>query len=307
MKWNLIKLLCEYSDDFSSEPFKDLVDSIDMKHLFGNQLLDDFIGFVDAFSTFESDVFVHGFSDSTELVDNGISKEQIEQHKLNKDKLRGFHVSRELRRLVNDLVEDDEILEMLNNKAKSHFKQYQQTLSSIFKQSIALNSISATLWSDDSSFVDNVKQLEKLARILITVDLQDVPNGDAKIRLTQTLSRIDNTLSGIDLTHIHDIEKSQRVARKGKYEDEVKISDHTFLNTNYFKIPECNDLIYNIIHSYRKLGKNANKFNLSNRISMARQEGTPPFDPNNPPADFINLIHQTEQIIVDIAEELDLI
>ena len=74
MKWNLIKLLCEYSDDFSSEPFKDLVDSIDMKHLFGNQLLDDFIGFVDAFSTFESDVFVHGFSDSTELVDNGISK-----------------------------------------------------------------------------------------------------------------------------------------------------------------------------------------------------------------------------------------
>jgi len=38
MKWNLIKLLCEYSDDFSSESFKDLVDSIDMKHLFGNRL-----------------------------------------------------------------------------------------------------------------------------------------------------------------------------------------------------------------------------------------------------------------------------
>lgn len=307
MKWNLIKLLCEYSDDFSSESFKDLVDSIDMKHLFGNRLLDDFIDFIQTFDTFENNVFVNGFSDSTELVDNGISKEQIEQHKLNKDKLRRFHVSRELRRLVNDLVEDEEILEMLNHKAKSHFKQYQQTLSSIFKQSIALNSISATLWSDDSSFVDNVKQLEKLARILITVDLQDVPNGDAKIRLSQTLSRIDNTLSGIDLTHIHDIEQSQRVARKGKYEDEVKISDHTFLNTNYFTIPGCDDMFNNIIHSYRKLGTIANKFNLSNRISMARQEGAPPFDPSNPPADFINLIHQTEQIIVDIAEELDLI
>lgn len=307
MKWNLIKLLCEYSDDFSSESFKDLVDSIDMKHLFGNRLLDDFIDFIQTFDTFENNVFVNGFSDSTELVDNGISKEQIEQHKLNKDKLRRFHVSRELRRLVNDLVEDDEILEILNNKAKSQFKQYQQTLSNVFKQSIALNSMSATLWSDDSSFVDNVKQLEKLARILITVDLQDVPNGDAKIRLTQTLSRIDNTLSGIDLTHIHDIEKSQRVARKGKYEDEVKISDHTFLNTNYFTIPGCDDVFNNIIHSYRKLGTIANKFNLSNRISMARQEGAPPFDPSNPPADFINLIHQTEQIIVDIAEELDLI
>ena len=307
MKWNLIKLLCEYSDDFSSESFKDLVDSIDMKHLFGNRLLDDFIDFIQTFDTFENNVFVNGFSDSTELVDNGISKEQIEQHKLNKDKLRRFHVSRELRRLVNDLVEDDEILEILNNKAKSHFKQYQQTLSNVFKQSIALNSMSATLWSDDSSFVDNVKQLEKLARILITVDLQDVPNGDAKIRLSQTLSRIDNTLSGIDLTHIHDIEQSQRVARKGKYEDEVKISDHTFLNTNYFTIPGCDDMFNNIIHSYRKLGTIANKFNLSNRISMARQEGAPPFDPSNPPADFINLIHQTEQIIVDIAEELDLI
>lgn len=60
MKWNLIKLLCEYSDDFSSESFKDLVDSIDMKHLFGNRLLDDFIDFIQTFDTFENNVFVNG-------------------------------------------------------------------------------------------------------------------------------------------------------------------------------------------------------------------------------------------------------
>lgn len=307
MKWNLIKLLCEYSDDFSSESFKDLVDSIDLNHEVDNRLIDDFIGFIHAFDTKENDIFVNGYQDSTEMVDNGITKEQIEQHKLNKDKLRRFQTSRELRRLVNDLNEDEEALALLNNKARMHFKQYRQILNDIYKQSISLRSLSDVLWSDDPELATNVDNLEKLARILITVDLQDIQDSDAKSRIAATINRIERTLSYISLTHMYEIERHQRVARKGKYEDEVRLSDHEYFNTNYFSMRECSDMFNKIYKKHSQLTTIINKFSLSHRVSMAGQEGSPPFDPNNPPNDFIQLIHQTEQLIVDIAEELDLI
>lgn len=309
MKWGLIKLLCEYSDDFSSEEFKDLVDSVPISGSTGNLVTDHFVDFIHAFDTFENGVFVNGYSDSTEVALNNITDEEITNHKLNKHKLRKFYIARELKGLIDELTsaEGEGSLKMLNNKARSHLLQYKQLLDNVHKQSLSTRSPTGTMWSDDPSFVNNVNQMEKLAQILITTDINDIPNAYSKDLLVRVINRIERTLHH-DLTHLYDIERAEYVKRKGKYEDEVQLSNHAFFTTSYYN--SGNEVFerFNAIKNERdKLRLLVEHFNIVNRVSMSKQEGQPPFDPNNPPEDFIRLIHQSEQCIVDIAEKLDLI
>lgn len=292
MKWNTIKLLCEYSDDFSKEDYKDVVDGLEHIDDEGlSELQSQFRDFVEQWDRFENTIFVDGYQGQIQTRDV-LTKDKMEAHGLSKHAV-GIFMTGVLTRLREFFEKQHTFISRLNNKARRIFDELRQTIDYTF--SICKQVGSFDLWSDHPNFVKSIDKIVDLSRTLQTIDLPDDANDQDTKVYENLLHEFSKYISAYTMERMHDImHTTKNTATDNGYT--FKLDNHWF----FYKSVVVNNY-QEILNIRMKLQRDIERMRPHNIA-----EHLPAFDPNNPPQLILDRVHAIESYIVELAELLDL-
>lgn len=328
MKWETIRLLCEYSDDFSLDEFKDICDELgDINEEHFDQLSplqQEFVTFLDQYDKLETDIFTDGYNDELKIYDN-ISPHTREEYKLdNNVKYYGVYFFTYLHDLLMQIYDHRDLFSKMSSKMKQHihdiFDMYEKLKAD--RVTDVNKTSSGTVWYKDKSYIALMNDMMQKLVEIDHVDLEDHVELFDEQQLSKLKVVYQNIANNLRTkTHL-------TVQIPGKYDKEIQRSDSKPFKLHTDTILGDAFLRPHWIHEFDQYGKDDKweksvEFNgiryklyqeLEKLIPMYRysrfeedNEGEGPFDVNNPPEVMIQRIHAVEELIVQMAEFLDFI